>query len=153
MKSNSDTVISLYAFLTVASHVIAWYYYFMQSRTLKQNTISHYFLPGMSVPADARLVESIEVRADEALLTGESEEVQKELIEEDGDLPVAHNMIYMSTAINNGAGYAVVTTTGMNTQVGAIAKSLKESGSRLTPLQHALNRLGGLIGGEEKVYN
>jgi len=104
---------------------------------------------GDGVPADCRLIECMEMLANEAPLTGESEEVKKVLKAEDVDEPFAKNMCFMSTCITNGRGKGIVTTTGMKTQVGLIASALKtakKEGSKLTPLQQALNRLGGIIG-------
>jgi len=104
---------------------------------------------GDGVPADLRLFECMEVLANEALLTGESEEARKRLVAEDLDEPFALNMCFMSTSVTNGRGKGIVTTTGMKTEMGKIAsalKSAKEGKSSLTPLQLALNRLGGLIG-------
>jgi len=104
---------------------------------------------GDGVPADCRLFEIIEVLANEALLTGESEEIKKVLTVDDLDDPFAKNMCFMSTSVTNGRARAVITTTGMQTQVGIIASALqtaKKDGNTLTPLQMALNRLGGIIG-------
>merc|ERR1719498_2121211 len=78
------------------------------------------------------------VLANEALLTGESEEVTKVMVVEDVDEPFAKNMCFMSTTVTNGVGKGVVTTTGMKTQVGQIAKALKtakKAENKLTPLQ------------------
>jgi len=104
---------------------------------------------GDGVPADCRLTECMEVLTNEALLTGESEEVVKVMIAPDPDEPFAKNMCFMSSTVTNGSGRCVVTTTGMATQVGAIAgalKTAKRAENKLTPLQQALNRLGGMIG-------
>lgn len=103
---------------------------------------------GDGVPADIRLFELVELMANEALLTGESEDIKKVLVAEDIDEAFSRNMCFMSTTITNGRAKGIVTTTGMQTQVGAIATSLataKAHGS-LTPLQMALNRLGMYIG-------
>jgi len=103
---------------------------------------------GDGVPADCRLLECMEIHANESLLTGESEEVHKVLIEDELTAPFPKNMCFMSTSITNGRGVAIVTTTGMKTQVGTIAVQLQKAktGTGLTPLQLALNRLGGIIG-------
>jgi magnesium-transporting ATPase (P-type) len=104
---------------------------------------------GDGVPADCRFFEALEILANEALLTGESEEIKKHTDVEDGSEPFARNMAFMASSITNGRGKAIVTTTGMKTQVGLIAGALasaKQSGNTLTPLQMALNRLGGMIG-------
>jgi magnesium-transporting ATPase (P-type) len=100
---------------------------------------------GDMVPADIRMFEANEVEADEAPLTGESEPVHKVLAPEDVDAPFAHNMCFASTLIVNGVGRGIVVKTGMTTEVGKIAEGVKEKKSA-TPLQMALERLGGFIG-------
>eukprot|EP01069_Polyplicarium_translucidae_P003123 Polyplicarium_translucidae@DN2218_c0_g1_i4.p1 len=104
---------------------------------------------GDNVPADVRCVEAIELKTNEALLTGESEDIKKTLKPKDATSPFATNLCFASTSCTTGSGKALTFATGMETQVGRIAKQLaKESskGSRLTPLQRALNKLGGIIG-------
>ncbi|OII72100.1 ATPase [Cryptosporidium ubiquitum] len=104
---------------------------------------------GDSVPADVRLIEATEIKCNEALLTGESEDVSKHLINSDLNNPFPTNICFASTAITNGTGKAIVVLTGMNTQIGRIAQQLKlaSGGSNSgTPLQIGLNRLGGFIG-------
>lgn len=91
------------------------------------------------------MFEANEVEADEAPLTGESEPVHKVLAPEDVDSPFAHNMCFASTLIVNGVGRGIVVKTGMYTEVGKIAEGVKEKKSA-TPLQMALERLGGFIG-------
>jgi magnesium-transporting ATPase (P-type) len=100
---------------------------------------------GDMVPADIRMFEANEVEADEAPLTGESEPVHKVLAPEDLDSPFAHNMCFASTMVVNGVGRGIVVKTGMKTEVGKIAEGVKEKKSA-TPLQLALERLGGFIG-------
>jgi magnesium-transporting ATPase (P-type) len=101
---------------------------------------------GDGVPADCRLIECLEVFANEALLTGESEDIVKHMRPEETDERFAKNMCFASTTITSGRGKAVVTTIGMKTQVGKIASSLAGEKAKLTPLQQSLNRLGGQIG-------
>lgn len=104
---------------------------------------------GDSVPADVRLIEATEIKCNEALLTGESEDVSKHLMNSDPNSPFPTNICFASTAITNGTGKAIVVLTGMNTQIGRIAQQLKlaSGGSNNgTPLQIGLNRLGGFIG-------
>eukprot|EP01071_Lankesteria_metandrocarpae_P007669 Lankesteria_metandrocarpae@DN4745_c0_g1_i1.p1 len=102
---------------------------------------------GDNVSADIRLVEVVELKCNEALLTGESEDVRKTLEPEDKTTPFATNLCFASTSVTNGTGTGLVYATGMDSQVGKIAEQLaKEKGRRLTPLQKGLNRLGGLIG-------
>jgi len=97
---------------------------------------------GDLVPADARLIESIEMKTDEAVLTGESTPVNKDasvvLIP---DTPVAdrHNIIFTATHIIYGRGKAVVTDTGMKTEFGKIAELVQEAEEEETPLQRKLD--------------
>jgi len=100
---------------------------------------------GNQVPADCRLLESVNLRIQEASLTGESEPVQKHVEAiETKDLPLGdrNNMAYMTTLVTYGHGLAVVTDTGMNTELGTIADSLQTVTPRPTPLQRRLARLG-----------
>ncbi|KAI4835643.1 non-SERCA-type Ca2 -transporting P-ATPase [Plasmodium brasilianum] len=103
---------------------------------------------GDSISADLRLVEVIELKTNESLLTGESEDIKKGLIPDDYTTPFSTNLCFATTSVTNGSGKGIVISTGLDTQVGKIASQLKKSskGSKLTPLQIALNRLGGLIG-------
>lgn len=103
---------------------------------------------GDNVAADMRVVMSVELKANEAILTGEPEDVKKTLEAVDRDEPFATNMCFASTSVTNGNGRGLVVATGMETQVGRIAEQLKRAGkgSRLTPLQRGLNKLGCLIG-------
>jgi Ca2+-transporting ATPase len=100
---------------------------------------------GNLVPADCRLLESINLRVQESTFTGEAEPVEKvssALVEEDLALADRRNTIYMGTAIVYGRGKAVVTETGMQTELGKIADSIASIDGELTPLQQRLDRLG-----------
>ncbi len=100
---------------------------------------------GNSIPADARVVESANLRAQESILTGESEPVDKSTKGIDRDnLPLGDrvNVLYMGTAITFGRGSAVVTGTGMQTELGHIADLIQGVGSEATPLQRRLAQLG-----------
>ncbi|MCB0060672.1 MAG: cation-translocating P-type ATPase [Caldilineaceae bacterium] len=103
---------------------------------------------GNVAPADARLLEVNGLKVEEAALTGESEPVEKRVgaIEASGDHEVAlgdrKNMIYMGTTISYGRGMAVVTATGMETELGNIANLLQDVEQEQTPLQDRLDRLG-----------
>lgn len=100
---------------------------------------------GNAVPADIRLVESINLRIQEAALTGESEPVEKQgqaLAREDIALGDRRNMGYMGTVATYGRGTAVVTSTGMETELGKIATLLQSVESGLTPLQERLDQVG-----------
>jgi Ca2+-transporting ATPase len=99
---------------------------------------------GDKVPADARLLESANLRTDEAPLTGESMPVAKETqpIDADAGLGDRRNMLYSSTVATYGRGRAVVVATGMATEVGRIAGLLEAAEKEPTPLQQELDRTG-----------
>ncbi len=100
---------------------------------------------GNYVPADCRLTESVNLKIQEAALTGESEAVEKQVELLDGkDLPLGDrtNMAYMGTVVTYGHGQAVVTETGMSSELGKIAQSLQTVKSDPTPLQKRLAQLG-----------
>ncbi len=104
---------------------------------------------GAIVPADARIIESANLRAQEAALTGESEPVEKASDALTApDLPLAdrRNMLYMGTTVTYGRGIAVVVATGMATELGRIATMLQSVRHELTPLQRRLDQLGKAIG-------
>ena len=100
---------------------------------------------GHLIPADCRLLESVNLRIEEASLTGESEPVEK-YVDAIGaeQLPVGDrlNMAYMGTLATYGHGLAVVTETGMSTELGQIARSLQSVTPEPTPLQRRLAQLG-----------
>jgi Ca2+-transporting ATPase len=103
---------------------------------------------GDTVPADARLIQSTALQTAEAALTGESLPVAKDTlpIMEEVSLGDRHNMLFSGTAATYGRGRAVVTATGMQTQMGLIAGMLKEAPAETTPLQRELARVGRLLG-------
>jgi Ca2+-transporting ATPase len=104
-----------------------------------------YLEAGNFVPADMRLVEAVNLRVEEAALTGESVPVQKNaalLLNQDASLGDRKNMIFMGTVVNYGRGRGVVTTTGMQTQLGLIADMLQSVEDEGTPLQGRLDQLG-----------
>jgi len=102
---------------------------------------------GDHVPADARLIEVVELKANEAILTGESTPVDKELtvLKEDTPISERHNMVLSATHIVYGRGKAVVTATGMNTEFGKIAEMVQTAEEEETPLQKKLDRFAGKI--------
>lgn len=100
---------------------------------------------GNIVPADARLIAAANLKVQEAALTGESESVDKDTgALPDGDLALADrkNMVYRGTVVTHGRGEAVVTGTGMQTELGKIAAMLQDVEDEQTPLQRRLARLG-----------
>jgi P-type Ca2+ transporter type 2C len=103
---------------------------------------------GDTVAADARLIQSTALQTAEAALTGESLPVSKDIaaIANEVGLGDRHNMIFSGTAATYGRGRAVVTATGMQTQMGRIAGMLKEVPDETTPLQKELDHVGKLLG-------
>jgi len=100
---------------------------------------------GNVIPADLRLVEAVNLRIQEAALTGESEAIEKHvaaLSNEDLPLGDRRNMAYMGTVITQGRGLALVTATGMNTELGKIADMIQAVKQEQTPLQRRLDALG-----------
>jgi Ca2+-transporting ATPase len=102
---------------------------------------------GDTVPADARLIEVAALQTAEAALTGESLPVTKELalLAEAAGLGDRCNMVFSGTTATYGHGRAVVTATGMQTEMGRIAGLLEPSGAERTPLQKQLDRVGKLL--------
>jgi len=92
---------------------------------------------GDRIAADARLLEIVELKANEAVLTGESTPVEKSLEPLPEDTPVSdrRNMVFMGTHIIYGRGKAVVTATGMNTEFGKIAEMVQTVEEKETPLK------------------
>lgn len=120
-----------------------------------KKVLSHELVPGDvvllnagdTVPADMRLFESFSLRIDESTLTGESvaEEKVIDIMPEAASLGDRDNMAFMGTAVNYGRGTGVVSATGINTQMGFIAKSLNSDEKEKTPLQNKLNQLSNYI--------
>ena len=103
---------------------------------------------GDAVPADGRLLESASLKIEEAALTGESVPVNKAVeVIFDGDVPLGDrkNMCYMGSTVVYGRGRAVVTATGMGTEMGRIAGVLAQTEQEQTPLQRKLSQLGGVL--------
>ncbi len=104
---------------------------------------------GNYAPADVRLLEAVNLRVEEAALTGESVPVQKDAtrrLEEDIPLGDRKNTAFMGTLVSYGRGKGVVGSTGMNTQIGLIAKMLQAVHQEPTPLQKRLDELGRTLG-------
>ena len=106
---------------------------------------------GDAVPADGRIIECASMKIEEAALTGESVPVNKMMdllsLESRKDIPLGDrkNMVYMGSTVVYGRGKAVVTGTGMNTEMGKIAKALSQAKEEATPLQLKLNQLSKIL--------
>ncbi len=104
---------------------------------------------GRVVPADLRLLSSVNLKIEESSLTGESVPVQKEadfIADTEITLGDRLNMAYLSTSVAYGRGEGIVTGTGMDTEIGKIAKMINESTEEMTPLQKRLGDLGKVLG-------
>jgi Ca2+-transporting ATPase len=104
---------------------------------------------GNFVPADLRLLEAVNLKIDEAALTGESVPVEKNstvLLDADATLGDRINTAFSGTVVSYGRGKGVVVSTGMNTQIGLIATMLQSVEEEQTPLQQKLDQLGKLLG-------
>jgi len=102
---------------------------------------------GDRIPADGRILVEANLRVEEAPLTGESVPAEKTSAALSGTVPVAdrRNMVYAGTTAVYGRGTAIVTATGMSTEVGKIAGMLEEVEERRTPLQESLDRMAKAI--------
>ena len=106
---------------------------------------------GDAVPADARITESASMKIEEAALTGESVPVNKAIgilgLGSEDDVPLGDrkNMAYMGSSVVYGRGTAVVTATGMDTEMGKIADALAKAEDSETPLQLKLNQLSKIL--------
>lgn len=106
---------------------------------------------GDAVPADGRIIECASMKIEEAALTGESVPVNKIVdllqLNSQKDVPLGDrkNMVYMGSTVVYGRGKAVVIGTGMNTEMGKIAKALSQAQDEATPLQIKLNQLSKIL--------
>jgi len=103
---------------------------------------------GDKVPADARIIEAINLKTDEAPLTGESTPVNKNVnpLPEETPLPDRRSTVFTGTAVVYGRGKAVITSTGMNTEFGKIAKMVQVTEEEETPLEKRMASVGKWIG-------
>lgn len=104
---------------------------------------------GRQVPADLRLTMTVNLKVEEAALTGESVPVEKDaphICKENVALGDKVNMAFMTTNVSYGRGEGIVVATGMNTEIGKIAKMLEEAKEELTPLQKRLADLSKVLG-------
>ncbi|WP_068449074.1 calcium-translocating P-type ATPase, PMCA-type [Caviibacter abscessus] len=103
---------------------------------------------GRYVPADLRLIESVNLQIEESSFTGESVPAQKnanDVLTKDVSIADMTNMAFMSTLVTYGRGIGIVVATGNNTKIGDIAKLLNEEEDK-TPLQKKMNKLGQTLG-------
>ncbi len=104
---------------------------------------------GDFVPADARLIKSVSLKSEESALTGESVPSEKDAnaeIKENAPIGDRTNMVFSGCSITYGTAIAVVTATGMDTEMGKIANLLADEGESQTPLQEKLSKLGKYLG-------
>ena len=104
---------------------------------------------GDYVAADIRLIETVNLRSDESALTGESTPVEKDAskeLKEGTPLAERENMVYMSTLITYGKGKGVVTSVGMETEIGKIATMLDSVEEGKTPLQKTIDQFAKVLG-------
>ena len=104
---------------------------------------------GDYIPADLRIIEAINLKSQEASLTGESVPVEKQVSKiEEAEIGIGDriNMLFSSSLVTYGRGKAIVVETGMDTEVGKIAGIINETEKQETPLQNKLNRLGKTLG-------
>ena len=104
---------------------------------------------GDYIPADLRVIEAVNLKAQESSLTGESVPVEKttKMIEKtDVGIGDRTNMLFSSSLVTYGRGKGIVVQTGMNTEVGKIAGMLDNTEKQITPLQEKLNKLGKTLG-------
>ena len=105
--------------------------------------------PGDKVPADARIIESNNLKTNEMALTGEWLSAQKkpDILAEKTALADRDNMVYMGTVVEDGKGKVVATATGLDTELGKVAQMVRETKEEKTPLQKKLARFAKIIGG------
>ena len=104
-----------------------------------------YVEAGDLIPADGRVIESFSLLVNESSLTGESEGVEKKsdiIVAEELALGDQKNMVFSGSLVSYGRGVILVTSTGMNTELGKIAKLLESTKEKTTPLQVSLDNFG-----------
>lgn len=104
---------------------------------------------GDFIPADARLLHSVSLKSEESALTGESVPSEKNaevVVEENAPLGDRSNMVFLGCSVTYGTASAIVTATGMNTEMGRIADLLEQEEEGQTPLQQKLTQLGRYLG-------
>lgn len=118
----------------------------VDSTTLVPGDVVH-LVAGSRVTADMRIVSTVDLSIDEAVLTGESVPVLKhtDVLSETALLSERTNMAFAGTVVTNGNGYGIVTATGLHTQIGRIAALMADTTSERTPLQKAISSLARVI--------
>ena len=104
---------------------------------------------GDYIPADLRIIEAVNLKSQEASLTGESVPVEKTIEKiEDAEIGIGDrtNMLFSSSLVTYGRGKGIVVETGMTTEVGKIAEMINQTEEQITPLQQKLNKLGKTLG-------
>ncbi|MDU4960533.1 MAG: cation-translocating P-type ATPase [Sporomusaceae bacterium] len=103
---------------------------------------------GDYIPADIRIIEAMNLKVEEASLTGESVPVEKSTLQLSGQIPLAErqNMGFMSTIVTYGRGRGIVVETAVNTEIGKIAGMLQSYEEEATPLQRKLEKFGKGLG-------
>ena len=103
---------------------------------------------GDVVPADARIISAKDLKINEAPLTGESLPVSKNILEINKLVPLAErfNIAHQGTIVADGSGQALIIATGSETEIGKVAKLIKETSDGLTPLQKQINKFGLRLG-------
>ncbi len=104
---------------------------------------------GDYIPADLRIIEAVNLKSQEASLTGESVPVEKtteKIEDEETSLGDRLNMLFSSSLVTYGRGKGIVVETGMTTEVGKIAGMINQAEEQTTPLQDKLNKLGKTLG-------
>src|SRR5699024_3445655 len=105
---------------------------------------------GRYVPADLELVETVQLQVEESSLTGESVPVAKDATwrSQEKNVPLGdqRHKAFMSTLVTYGRGVGIVTRTGMDTEIGKIARLLAHKSDEMTPLQNKLNQVGKVLG-------
>lgn len=104
--------------------------------------------PGNKVPADGRLIEARDLKVNEVVLTGEWLPAEKitDVLPEDTSLADRDNMVYMATVVESGRGKAVVTETGLRTEIGKVAQMVEEAKEEKTPYQKKLAHFSKIVG-------
>jgi len=103
---------------------------------------------GIKIPADARIIQSINLQTNESILTGESTPIDKteQKINKKSEIANQKNMIFSGTIITKGKGQAIITQTGTKTEIGKIAELIKKSKKETTPLQKKLDTFAKKLG-------